>query len=197
MQQQQLVAFFLFAVVAAVTPGPSNILVMTAAARSGLAGGLRCLAGVVAGMALLMATAVLGLGAFLQATPAALPVLKAAGAVFLLWLAWKIAAAPPPALQDGAAPVGFRSALLFQWINPKSWVVCASAASTYAGTGMPPLLQAAVLGGIFALAAAPSCAVWLLGGAALKRWLRAPRAARAFNVAMGLLLAASVVLIVR
>jgi threonine/homoserine/homoserine lactone efflux protein len=54
MPPDQILAFFTFAVVAAVTPGPSNVLVMTAGARVGLWRGLHCLAGVVAAMALLM-----------------------------------------------------------------------------------------------------------------------------------------------
>jgi hypothetical protein len=53
------------------------------------------------------------------------------------------------------------------------------------------------LGALFVLAALPSCLVWLAGGAAVQRWLQSERAARAFNLAMGALLAASVVLFVR
>ena len=61
MTAEQIVAFFVFAVVAAVTPGPSNALVMVAGARAGFVGGLPCLAGVVVGMAMMMGGANLGL----------------------------------------------------------------------------------------------------------------------------------------
>lgn len=95
MQPQEMVAFFLFAVAAAVTPGPSNLLVMAAGARAGWAGGLRCLAGVVLGMALLMGVAAFGLAGVLQAWPGLLMAFRAGGSLFLLWLAWQIASAPP------------------------------------------------------------------------------------------------------
>jgi threonine/homoserine/homoserine lactone efflux protein len=88
-------------------------------------------------------------------------------------------------------------AAVFQWVNPKSWLVSASAAGTFlqpdAGS---PVLQAALLGGLFTVAALPSCFVWLAFGAAVQRVLRSERRLRAFNVAMGALLALSIALIV-
>ncbi len=198
MNAEQILAFFVFSVVAAVTPGPSNALVMVAGARAGFLGGLPCLAGVVVGMALLMGGANLGLGGLVQASPNAVAALKGAGAAFLLWLAWKVASAP--ALPDGAtgSVVGFWKALVFQWVNPKSWIVSVSAAATYGtGHGAAPAVQAIWLASTFAMAAALSCAVWLAFGASLQRWLKNETRSRWFNVSMGIALAASVVLVLR
>lgn len=196
MQAQEALAFLLFAFVAAGTPGPSNVLVMAAGARAGLLGGLRCLGGVVAGMALLMGVAVLGLGSLLQAWPAAMMGLKAAGSLMLLWLAWQIAGAPPPGDASGSGLVGFWKAFLFQWINPKSWVVGASAAATYAAAaGQAPLLRASAIAGLFAAAATVGCGIWLASGALLRDWLRVPHRAKLFNRTMDALLAVSVVLL--
>jgi len=194
MQPQEMLAFFLFAVAAAVTPGPSNLLVMAAGAQAGWEGGLRCLAGVVLGTALLMGVAALGLAGMLQAWPGLLMVLRAGGSLFLLWLAWQIANAPPTEARGAAIPpAGFWAAFAFQWVNPKSWIVGASAAATF-GTApdQPAALHALAMAGIFALAAAPSCALWLVGGAFLRRWLADARRANGFQRGMGLLLAASV-----
>lgn len=196
MQAQEALAFLLFAFVAAGTPGPSNVLVMAAGARAGLLGGLRCLGGVVAGMALLMGVAVLGLGSLLRAWPAAMMVLKGAGSLMLLWLAWQIASAPPPGDASGSGLVGFWQAFLFQWINPKSWVVGASAGTTYAAaSGQAPLLRAGEIAGLFAAAATVGCGIWLAAGAFLRDWLRIPHRAQLFNRTMGALLAVSVVLL--
>jgi len=94
-------------------------------------------------------------------------------------------------------PVGYLEATAFQWVNPKSWLVAASAAGTFlqAGAGAP-IVQSAWLGGLFVLAALPSGFVWLAFGATVQRMLRGRRL-RIFNIAMGVLLALSVVLIVR
>ena len=194
----QILAFFTFAVVAAVTPGPSNVLVMAAGAHVGLWRGLHCLAGVVVGMALLMGVAVLGLGSLVEAYPWWTAGLKWCGSAFLLWMAWRIATAPPMRTGSDPDPVGFWRALAFQWINPKSWIVSASAAGTFAAGGSASAGERALtLAAIFPLAAAPSCGLWLAFGAAVRRWLANERASRAFNVTMGVLLALSVVLIMR
>jgi threonine/homoserine/homoserine lactone efflux protein len=118
------------------------------------------------------------------------------GAVFLLWLAWKIATAEGGDTAAGPRAVGFTGAAAFQWVNPKSWLVCASAAGTYLHAGSASAsVQASALGGLFVLASLPCCFVWLAFGAGAQRLLRTRRARRAFNMIMGLLLAGSVVMI--
>jgi threonine/homoserine/homoserine lactone efflux protein len=81
-------------------------------------------------------------------------------------------------------------------VNPKSWLVTASAAGTFlhADAGRP-LGQAAALGGLFVIAALPACFVWLAFGAGVHRVLKSPGRLRTFNVTMGVLLALSIVLI--
>jgi threonine/homoserine/homoserine lactone efflux protein len=197
MTPDAMAAFYVFALVAAVTPGPSNVMVLAAGARAGLVGGLPCLAGVVAGMALLIGAAALGLSGVIGALPAAMVLLRWGGAALLLWLAWKIASAPPMAAGTRADAVGFWRALAFQWVNPKSWIVGASAAATYgAGIVGDTAARAALMGALFAAAAAPSGLLWLAAGGALRRALTDARRARTFNLVMGLLLAASVVFVV-
>lgn len=192
-----MTAFFVFALVAAVTPGPSNLMVLSAGARAGLVGALPCLAGVVAGMALLIGAAALGLGGVVTALPGAMAALRWGGAALLLWLAWQIARAAPMQAGASAEPVGFWRALAFQWVNPKSWIVATSAAATYgASASEAPYGRALLMAGLFAAAAAPSAGLWLAFGSALQRVLTDARHARAFNVAMGLMLAASVAFVV-
>jgi threonine/homoserine/homoserine lactone efflux protein len=136
MSHPELVAFFVFGFTAAVTPGPSNMLVMTAGAQGGLVRGLWCLFGVVAGMALMMGAAVAGLGGVIATRPILLDALKWLGTAFLLWLSWKVANAPAVRQDDQSEVIGFWKSLAFQWVNPKSWVVSASAAASY-GSALP------------------------------------------------------------
>jgi threonine/homoserine/homoserine lactone efflux protein len=195
---EQAVAFFLFSVAAAGTPGPSNALLAATGAAVGVWRGLPCLLGVTLGMGVMMGGVALGLGSVILDHPTALAVMKWSGAAFLCWLAWKIATADPGVPGGRGRPVGFLDAAAFQWINPKSWLVCAGATATFLDRGAGgALAQSAAFGLVFVLAALPSCFPWLAAGAALQRVLRTPRAARAFNVAMGALLAASVALLLR
>jgi threonine/homoserine/homoserine lactone efflux protein len=194
MTPDQAVAFLLFAVAAAGTPGPSNLLLTATGAQVGILRGLPGLLGVSLGMGVMMFVVAFGLGRVVLASPAILRVLHWAGAAVLLWLAWKVASAGPEPAEAGRRPVGFLAAAAFQWVNPKSWLVSASAAGTYLGAGTA-LGQALAFGGLFVLASLQCCFAWLAFGATGRRVLRGARARRAFNVAMGALLAASVALV--
>jgi len=104
----------------------------------------------------------------------------------------------PDAAQPVGQPLTFLQAALFQWVNPKSWLVSASAAGAFlSAEAGSPVLQAASLGGLFVLAALPSCFMWLAFGAAVQRVLHGRRSLRIFNIVMGALLALSIALIVR
>lgn len=192
------VAFLLFAVVAAITPGPSNVMLTAAGSRGGIAKGLPCLLGVTTGMGLMMFLVPLGLGSVVLGHPLALTGLKWGGAAFLLWLAWRIATSVGGDALAHDRPVGFAGAAVFQWINPKSWLVSVSAAATYLSVESgSAAAQSALLGGLFVLATFPSGFIWLAFGAAVQRLLRSRHARRAFNVSLGVVLALSVALIVR
>ena len=195
MTAEQAISFLLFAIVAAITPGPSNLILTSMGATVGVLRGLPCLCGVAIGMGLMMFLVAFGLGSFVLESPAILQGLKWCGIGFLLWLSWKIATAGRSEATGDKDQVGFWQAALFQWMNPKSWLVCASAVGTYlradAGSAFEQSIYFAVL---FILAALPSCFVWLGFGASLQRFLHTERALRMFNVAMGALLAGSVLL---
>jgi len=149
-------------------------------------------------MGVMMFVVAFGLGSVVLANPTVLRALNWIGAAFLLWLAWKTATAGRNDMAAGRKPVGFIGAAAFQWINPKSWLVCASAAGAYlnAQSGSA-LAQAMAFGAVFILASLPCCFVWLAFGATAQRFLRTDRAQRTFNIAMGVLLAGSVALVVR
>ena len=66
----QAITFLVFAVVAAITPGPSNLILTSTGAHVGLLRGLPCLGGVVIGMGLMLFLVVLGLGNVVLARPA-------------------------------------------------------------------------------------------------------------------------------
>jgi len=193
---EQSIAFLIFAFVAAVTPGPSNLMLTATGAIAGIVRGLPCLAGVAAGMGLLIFSVAMGLGHLVLSHPIMLKVLNWLGAAFLLWLSWKIATAPPGGEGASKKPVGFVEAAVFQWVNPKSWLVGVSAAGAYLqANAESALLQSIWFAALFVAAAVPSGLAWLVFGAAMQRFLRTPRAARIFNIAMGASLAASVVMI--
>ena len=191
MPSELLWALVLFVVVTLFTPGPNNTMLMTTGLNFGFRRGLPHLWGVALGFAVMVLAVGLGLGAVFQAYPAAYTVLKYAGAAYLLYLAWQIATAGE--IKEGAArgrPIAFFEAAAFQWLNPKGWVMAVGAVSTYAAVAAFPLnmlLMAFLFGSLGIL----SSATWLGFGTGLKRLLTSPRAVRAVNITMALLLVAS------
>jgi threonine/homoserine/homoserine lactone efflux protein len=172
-------------------------MLTAAGANAGVVRGLPCLLGVTIGTGLMMFLVPLGLGSVILQHPLALRALNWAGAAVLLWLAWKVATSSRLESAPHTDPVGFAGAAILQLVNPKSWLVSASAASTFLhAEGGTPVVQSAWLGGLFVLAATPACFVWLAFGATLQRALRDRRRLRVFNIAMGVLLALSVAVIV-
>jgi threonine/homoserine/homoserine lactone efflux protein len=197
MSMEQAVGFLVFALVAAVTPGPSNIMLTAVGAQAGVVRGLPCLLGVSTGMGLMMFLVPLGLGSLVLRHPLAVSALHWGGAAMLLWLSWKIATTGRTDATIGKQPLGFWGAAAFQWINPKSWLVSVAGVSTYLHPeGSNVVTQAMGFGLLFILAAFPSCFVWLAFGAGLQQFLHAERTARIFNAAMGILLAGAVLLFI-
>lgn len=131
MSFDQAVAFAAFSIAAAITPGPSNALLTATGANVGVVRGLPALLGVSLGMGMMMFCVAFGLGSVILANAVVLQAVKWCGAAFLLWLAWKIATARSAGGSLAHRPVGFVGAAAFQLTNPKSWLVCTSAAATF------------------------------------------------------------------
>jgi threonine/homoserine/homoserine lactone efflux protein len=197
MTTEQAIAFVTFAIVAAITPGPSNIILTSTGAQVGVLRGLPCLCGVALGMGLMMFLVAFGLGSLVLEHTGMLHALKWCGVGVLLWWSWKMATAGRSGATTDKACVGFWGAAAFQWVNPKSWLVSASAVGTslHADAGSA-LVQSLSFGLLFVLAALPSGFVWLTCGATIQRCLHTERTVRIVNVAMGTTLAGSVVLFV-
>lgn len=180
-----------FVAVTSFTPGPNNAMLLATGLNFGFRRGQPHLWGVALGFAVMVLAVGLGLGALFHAYPAAYTVLKFAGAGYLLYLAWQIATAGE--LREGEAtgrPITFVEAAAFQWLNPKGWVMAVGAVSAYAAVAAFPsnmLLIAGLCGAVGSL----SSATWLGFGTALKGLLTSPRAVRAVNITMALLLVVS------
>jgi threonine/homoserine/homoserine lactone efflux protein len=196
MTPEHVLAIVAFSVVTAGTPGPSNALLTATGANVGVLRGLPALAGVVVSMGVMMFIVAFGLAAVILEHATLLIGVRWIGAAVLCWFAWQIATSRASGAGHLGRPVGFFGAAGFQWINPKSWLVSASAAATFlTQNGGPMYSQAIVLGGLFMLVALPSCLPWLAFGAVLQRVLRSERSMRTFNIGMGVVLAASAVVL--
>lgn len=92
--------------------------------------------------------------------------------------------------QDEARPLSFWGAVLFQWVNPKAWVMAVTIMSAYVPPGAG-LLQIAPLGLMFAVLGFPCSSVWVGFGSALRSYLQDAFRMRVFNCSMAAALLAS------
>lgn len=192
MYPDMLAAFALFAIVTSVTPGPNTLMLLASGVNFGFRRTLPAMFGVVIGFVVLLLAVGAGLGSLLTAWPTLYTVLKIGGAVYLLYLAWRIATSGPLS-DDGEGqgqPLGFIGAAGFQWVNPKGWVMAITAMATYTSATeyWPSMVLIAALFGLVGL---PAMALWAGLGIVLRRWLSEPRRLRVFNVAMAILLVVS------
>lgn len=180
-----------FAVATLWTPGPNNIMLANSGATFGFRRTGPHLLGVALGAAFMFFLVAIGLGEVFQASPTFRTVLRWAGAVVLIYLAWRIATAGRAKAHGRGRPFTFLEAAAFQWVNPKAWSMAIGVASTYV-TGTDPVREAAFCAGIFAAIGLTSASGWTAFGAALRRYLADDRRLRIFNIAMGLLIVLSV-----
>jgi threonine/homoserine/homoserine lactone efflux protein len=192
MSIESIVALAVFAWVTSITPGPSNLMLLASGVNFGFAATIPQVLGITLGFTSLLLAVGLGLGAVLSAFPMLHLILKIAGAVYLLHLAWRIARSS--AWGEGQSPRGRPLTLLesaaFQWINPKAWMVALSAVAIHT-LPAAPILSIGLICVTFALVNLPTVSAWAAFGVGLRGYLAQPVRLRWFNRAMGLLLAGS------
>lgn len=190
-----LPAFLLAASALAGSPGPATLSLTATGAAFGARRGIAYLAGIVIGMVAVMAIVASGLVGLLLAVPGAARVVTGLAAAYFLYLAFRIATAPP--LAEGAeqrrAPT-FTAGLLLSLVNPKGYAAMAALYSGFVLVHGRLALDIAVKMIVLTLIIVAVNVAWLLAGAVLTRFFREPRTNRAINVAFAVLLVASVAL---
>ena len=188
----------LFGIIAAITPGPNNVMLTTTGLNFGVRRGVPHLLGICIGFPVMLALIGLGFGTLFELYPLLHEAIKLVGIAYLLYLAWKIAGASggvKPVSQR--KPINFWQAAAFQWVNPKAWIMGSSALAAYTSLDDSFFVQVAIICVSFMLITIPCAGVWLVFGAGLQRFLRDPKHLKLFNIAMALLLVVSILPVVR
>ncbi|WP_257458102.1 LysE family translocator [Archangium lipolyticum] len=177
-----------FALALSITPGPVNVVALSAGARHGLRASLRHVFGATLGFTLLLLAIGLGLHEAFMTWPWLASSLRLAGVVYLLYLTWKLWSDDGQlgGANDDTRP-GYWSGALMQWLNPKAWLACVAGMGAFAAGG-----RVAVIGrfaAIYFVVCYLSIACWAAVGNSIRHWVDNPTRLRRFNRAMALLLA--------
>lgn len=191
----QLFSAVIYSLVGALTPGPNNLMLMSAGMNFDIRACWQHYVGVVLGVTFVMLCVGFGIGTLFDQYHWLKPTLKVLGASYMLYLAWKISQSSKKAKPKNInQPITFIQAVAIQWVNVKVVVLGISANSLFTLTH-DHIMNGVWLALITMGASAIGSAVWLLLGKYLHRILKTEKHQQVFNYVMGLLLSFSILLI--
>jgi threonine/homoserine/homoserine lactone efflux protein len=177
-----------------ITPGPNNVMLTASGANFGLRRTLPHMLGICAGFALQMLAVCAGLGVIFRRWPQLQDGLRWAGAVYLVYLGWRLLRPAEAPVGPAPRPLSLLEAAAFQFLNPKAWVMNLTAATLFLPRELATLAAAAYMLLVGVLLPAPCALVWALFGSSLRSLLARRRGRLAFNSAMALALGATAVM---
>jgi len=194
---ETLGSFLLAALALTGSPGPNTLALAAVGAAFGRLRGVMYMVGINLGMALVITIVGSGISGFLFALPGAAPVITAVAAVYFVYLAYRIATAPPleADAEPGNAPRWYEGVVL-SLINPKAYAAMAALFSGFILVAGNPLGDTLTKAAVLMPTIITVNAGWLLAGSALTRFLRQERLSRIINVIFAVLLIISVIVAV-
>ncbi len=189
-----VIAYSLYVVATVGTPGPNNVMIAASGANFGIKRSVPHVLGICLGFIFMMIVIGLGLGQVFVLYPIIHDVLRYVGAGFLLFLAYKIATSKKMdnKLENVGTPLTFMQAALFQWVNPKAWVMNIGAISTFLAVDGNKLIELSILSAVNFVVALPLIFGWCLFGREIGKFLKSDRAFMIFNYSMGGLLVVTI-----
>ena len=155
-----------------VTPGPNNSILTASGIKFGFLRSIPNILGIPSGHGLQLALVCLGLGSLFTTFPLLLDILRFIGAAYILYLAYKMfGSLNITSSEDKSRPLKYHEAILFQFINPKAWVICITAVSLFY-----PEKENLFVGTLFMVIMStiiniPSISIWAFGGSVIRRYL--------------------------
>lgn len=193
-----LAGFLLAGVALTGSPGPATLSLIATGAAFGTRRGLAYGAGITLGMVAVMALTASGFVAIILALPGLAPVVTILVALYFLYLAFRIATAPPltEMNSDIAAP-SFAAGFALSLVNPKGYAAMAALFSGFASLPQEPAIDAILKIGLLLLVIAAVNIAWLLAGSGLTGLFRDSRSNRIVNLVFAVLLLASLAAAIR
>jgi len=187
-----IVAISAYYFVMYITPGPNNSILTASGIKFGFVRSIPNIFGIPTGHSIQLALVCIGLGSLFIKFPLLLTILKYVGAAYLLYLAWKMLGSLNISLSEKkSSPLKFYEAILFQFVNPKAWVICITAVSLFF-----PEKENFFVGTIFMVIMStiinlPSISVWALGGSVIRYYLNKSILKKIIEILLALLLLAT------
>ncbi len=188
----EILALLLFTFSSTITPGPNNIMMFSSGLNYGIKRSLPHLFGIFIGFPTMVVAVGLGIGFLFERFPVLHLILKIVGSLYLLYLAYKIATTRASIEErESSKPFTFLQAALFQWVNPKAWVLALTSVATFTALNGNYMLAVAIIAAAFLLASLPCVGFWLCSGHVARNFVKSNLALMMFNWVMAFLLVLS------
>ena len=154
------------------TPGPNNSILAASGIKFGFIRSIPNIIGISSGHGIQLALVCFGLGSLFAQFPLLLEILKYIGAIYLLYLAWKMFGSLNISIaEEKSSPLKYYEAILFQFVNPKAWVICITAVSLFY-----PEKENLIIGTLFLVIMStiinlPTISMWAFGGSVIRHYL--------------------------
>lgn len=188
-----LLSVISYVLISTFTPGLSNISSASIAILHGYKNTLRYQTGLAVGVFLLMFLSGWFSGALLHRFPSLEPILRYAGAAYILYLAFVILKASYSFDEKDIKPLGFVHGFTLQILNPKLYVYAFTLFTGFLTSISKNMISLTTLPIALALVSFCATSAWALFGNAIKSHLRNPRLRMAVNIVLSLLLAYSAI----
>ena len=192
-----LAAISIYYVIMYATPGPNNSILTASGIKFGFVKTIPNIFGIPTGHGIQLTFVCFGLGSLFVQFPYLLNVLKYIGATYLLYLAWKMfGSLSIQRAEDKSAPLRYYEAILFQFVNPKAWVICITAVSLFY-----PEKENLFVGTLFMVVMStiiniPSISIWAFGGSIIRRYLNNDKFKKIAEFSLSILLIGTALTIV-
>ena len=177
-----------FAMTAAITPGPNNIILSTNAVNYGFKETIPLILGVFFGFLSVLSLCLLGIGEVYESFPNFKTFIKIVATIFLTYLAYKIFNSSEFSDNSNKKRFTFRDIYFFQLINPKAVSVCMSSSAIFIQNQFSYLEEFVLIFICFTISTSTSAIVWAAIGHSFRKYLNDKRKIIFFNRVMAVLL---------
>ena len=191
----QLVPLILFGIATGFSPGPNNIMTSYTAFNFGVKKTIPTMLGVIIGWTLLIILLQLGSASIFQKYQFIQPTIKILGSIYLLYIAFKLSfGGLNKEKKIDPKPVTFVNTFFFQFVNPKSIIVCLTSISLFIDTENNYLRDSIILTTVWCSMAVGSQLTWCLMGKYMRKFATSDKFVKNFNFSMSFLLIVCVIL---
>ena len=177
-----------FAMTAAITPGPNNIILSTNAVNYGFKETIPLILGVFFGFLSVLSLCLLGIGEVYESFPNFKTFIKIVATIFLTYLAYKIFNSSEFSDNSNKKRFTFRDIYFFQLINPKAVSISMSSSAIFIQNQFSYLEEFVLIFICFTISTSTSAIVWAAIGHSFRKYLNDKRKIIFFNRVMALLL---------